>query len=209
MLRSIEELESYPVRATDADIGAVKDLLFDEQAWVVRYLRVEAGSKRSSQPVMVASKAIARSDWMDDVIHLTLARSQVLEHKQGEAADASLRSAQAMSHYGVHARDGDIGHMDSLLVDVHTWAMRYIIASISNWLLGDRVIIPVKAIQGVNWPDAMVSLDLTRETLKGAPRYDDEVRLDRRQEAGIHQYYGHPGYWLDPPAHDDASARRH
>ena len=41
MLRSMSDLEGYAIRATDGPIGHVKDLYFDDEAWVVRYLVVE------------------------------------------------------------------------------------------------------------------------------------------------------------------------
>ncbi|HVI88129.1 MAG TPA: PRC-barrel domain-containing protein [Dongiaceae bacterium] len=259
MLRSIEELESYPIRATDGEIGVMKDLYFDEKAWVVRYLLVETGNWLSSRRVLIPALSVGRSEWLDNVIEVTITKAQVMhspdvdackpasrqhetdylayngyadywggagfregllsagevaaghsesDQERGEGGGTHLRSAEAIAHYAMHARDGDIGHLEGLLVDVRTWALRYVIASTSNWLLGDRIVIPVKAIESVNWPDATVSLDLPRAVLKAAPRYDDEVRLDRRQEASIHRYYGQPGYWLNQPA-GDVSARPH
>ena len=34
MLRSMKELENYAIGATDGDVGHVKDLYFDDDAWV-------------------------------------------------------------------------------------------------------------------------------------------------------------------------------
>jgi uncharacterized protein YrrD len=44
MLRSMKDLEQFAIGATDGEIGQVKDLCFDDDAWVVRYLVVETGS---------------------------------------------------------------------------------------------------------------------------------------------------------------------
>ena len=54
MLRSIEDLEGFTVRATDGVIGRVKDFYFDDQSWVVRYAIVEMGSWFSSRKVLVS-----------------------------------------------------------------------------------------------------------------------------------------------------------
>ena len=51
MLRSIKELENYAISATDGQIGHVKVFYFDDDAWVVRYLVVDAGSWLSSRKV--------------------------------------------------------------------------------------------------------------------------------------------------------------
>jgi len=39
MLRSMRVLEGYTIRATDGDIGHVKDYYFENDRWVVRYSR--------------------------------------------------------------------------------------------------------------------------------------------------------------------------
>ena len=39
MLRSTEDVENYTISATDGPIGHVKDFYFDDDAWVVRYLK--------------------------------------------------------------------------------------------------------------------------------------------------------------------------
>lgn len=38
MLRSLKDIESYEVSATDGNIGKVSDFLFDDQHWTTRYL---------------------------------------------------------------------------------------------------------------------------------------------------------------------------
>jgi hypothetical protein len=48
MLRSMSDLEDYAIGATDGPIGHVKDLFFDDDAWIIRYLVVETGAWLSS-----------------------------------------------------------------------------------------------------------------------------------------------------------------
>lgn len=47
MLRSMNNLEDYAIRATDGTIGHVKDFYFDDQAWVIRYLVVDTNTLRA------------------------------------------------------------------------------------------------------------------------------------------------------------------
>src|SRR5450759_605998 len=42
--------------------------------------------------------------------------------------DPNLRSCKAVIGYHIHATDGDIGHVEGLLIDEETWAIRYIVA---------------------------------------------------------------------------------
>ena len=43
MLVTVKDLEGYAIHASDGDIGHVRDVYFDDQTWVVRYLAVDTG----------------------------------------------------------------------------------------------------------------------------------------------------------------------
>lgn len=100
-----------------------------------------------------------------------------------------------MQGYHIHARDGEIGHVEDFLVDERTWAIRYMIVGTSNWWGGRHVLIAPQWIDDVRWSDATVCVDLTRQAIKEAPPYDAAAQLDRQQEQAIHEHYGRPGYW--------------
>lgn len=122
------------------------------------------------------------------------ARAEAARHRDD---DPHLRSGNAVKGYHIRASDGDIGHVEGVLVDEKTWAIRYMIVDTSNWWLGHQVLIAPQWIQDVSWPDARVSVNLTRQAVKDAPAYDPAVTLDRKQESGIYKHYGRPGYWAD------------
>ncbi len=121
-------------------------------------------------------------------------RDEVSRHKDD---DPHLRSYNAIMDYHIQATDGDIGHVQGLLVDEETWAIRYFIVNTSNWWLGHLVLVAPQWIQQVSWLDRTVSVDLTRQSVKDAPAYDASLQLSREREMEIFQYYGHPGYWED------------
>ena len=109
--------------------------------------------------------------------------------------ECHLRSCRVVIGHHVHATDGDIGHVEDLLVDDHTWAVRYLIVNTSNWWGGHHVLVAPQWIEDVSWSEATVSVDLTRQAVKDAPPYDSAAQLDRQQEQGIYEHYGRPGYW--------------
>ena len=43
MLFAVSGLIGCPVEASDGEVGAVKDFLFDDQTWKIRWMAVEAG----------------------------------------------------------------------------------------------------------------------------------------------------------------------
>lgn len=106
-----------------------------------------------------------------------------------------LRSANEVMRYYVHATDGDIGHVQGLLVEEKSWAIRYIIVNTSNWWIGHEVLIAPEWIDDVYWAESKLEVSLTRQAVKDAPAYDSTVPLDRELETGIHEHYGRNGYW--------------
>lgn len=86
--------------------------------------------------------------------------------------DCHLRSCRAMIGYHIHAKDGDIGHVEELLVDDHAWAIRSLIVNTTNWWFGHHVVVAPPSIEAVSWRDASVSIGLTRQAVKDAPSYD-------------------------------------
>ena len=106
-----------------------------------------------------------------------------------------LRSCKVVIGNHVHAKNGDIGHVQDMLVDEHSWAIRYLIVDTSNWWGGHHVLVAPQWIEAVSWADARVSVNLTRQAVKDAPPYDSDAQLDRQQEQAIYEHYGHPGYW--------------
>lgn len=118
--------------------------------------------------------------------------------------DSHLRSCRAVTGYHIHASDGDIGHVDDFLVDDHTWAIRYLIVDTSNWWGGHQVLVAPQWIDAVSWSESKVTVPMTRESVKHAPAYASAAQLDRQQEQGIYEHYGHAGYWTTDAIRDAA-----
>ena len=119
------------------------------------------------------------------------------EATQHQSDDPHLRSGKAVMKYDIGASDGDIGHVQGLLLDEETWAIRYLIVNTSNWWLGHQVLIAPQWIKNVSWPDHTVLVNLTRQAVKDAPPYDSAVAFDRDEEIGLHKHYERAGYWAD------------
>jgi sporulation protein YlmC with PRC-barrel domain len=259
MLRSMKDMETYSIGATNGVIGQVKDFYFDDDAWVIRYLVVETGAWLSSRRVLISPIAIGRPNWSEKTIPVSISQEQVKnspnidtdkpvsrQHEMGylgyfgypnywgggglwgagfypdmlqaglgndgssseshatrnQQDDPNLRSGNTIMKYYVHATDGDIGHVQGLIVDEETWAIRYLVVNTSNWWLGHQVLIAPEWIDNVDWLDSKVSVDLTRQAVKDAPEYDSTAALNREQELHVHKHYGRIGYWCREDQHE-------
>jgi uncharacterized protein YrrD len=110
-------------------------------------------------------------------------------------ADAHLRSAKEVIGYHVETTTQPIGHVQDLLVDDHTWAVRYIVIDTRNWWPGKHVVIPPQWITQLDWAARVVSLDVDRDTVKGAPEFDPGNSFSRSAEIDLYRHYQRPGYW--------------
>ena len=115
----------------------------------------------------------------------------------GEGGDPHLRSSAAVTGYHIAATDGDIGHVEDFLVDDARWAIRYMIVDTRNWWPGKKVLVSPNWIQRVDWSDAKVHVDMTREQIKKSPEYDPSGAVERDYETRLHDHYGRPSYWSD------------
>ncbi len=61
-------------------------------------------------------------------------------------ADPHLRSVVEVAGYRVHAVDGEIGHIETLMIDDTDWRFHYFIVDTRNWWFGKRVLISPLAV---------------------------------------------------------------
>ncbi len=62
MLFAVSGLRGCPVKAGDGLVGTVKDLLFDDRSWKVRWMVVDTGHWLPGRQILVHSSAIAPLD---------------------------------------------------------------------------------------------------------------------------------------------------
>lgn len=118
-----------------------------------------------------------------------------LHRERGD--DPHLRACDAVMRYHVHAIDGDIGHVNGLIVDDQSWVIRYLVVNTSDWWLGHDVLVATEWIDDISWLEAKVSISLSRRAVKDAPVYDPAAPLDREQERRLYRHHGRVSYWRD------------
>lgn len=79
MLRSALHLRSYQIAGTDGGLGKIKDLLFDDRLWVVRYLVADSGSWLPGRRVLIPPAVVEQPDWDERVLPVNLTRNQIKE----------------------------------------------------------------------------------------------------------------------------------
>jgi hypothetical protein len=62
MLRSIKDINSYPIEAIDGPIGKAKDCLFDDQKWILRHIVVDTGNWLPGKKVLINSSHMQKPE---------------------------------------------------------------------------------------------------------------------------------------------------
>jgi sporulation protein YlmC with PRC-barrel domain len=113
-----------------------------------------------------------------------------------DGGNPHLRSAREVMGYYIGAKDGDIGHVDDLLIDEENWAIRYLVIDTRNWLPGKKVLVATNWLKAVDWHEQKIEVDLERDKIKSSPEYDPTMTLDRDYHQRLHEHYGRNASWF-------------
>jgi sporulation protein YlmC with PRC-barrel domain len=77
---SLNKLFKYDVYALDGDIGHIKDILFDDRQWTLRYLNVDTQRwKPLSKKVLISPISVQTFDFEHEQLTLSLSKQDVLD----------------------------------------------------------------------------------------------------------------------------------
>ena len=83
-----------------------------------------------------------------------------------------LRSIKKSTGYHLHARNGEIGHVDDFLIGQESWRIRYLLVDTSNWIGGRSVIVSPEAVEGIDKDRGLLYVAADREAIKKAPELE-------------------------------------
>ena len=263
MLFAVTGLLGCPVEASDGGVGVVKDFLFDDQSWKIRWMAVDAGHWLSGRRILIHPSAIApltvppkpalpmmsRGEALTVSVHLTrqqieaspdsredepctrelearlydhygwdrywgdtyfgpdaidplskpihaetaAPRTAEMETEPGDS-DPYLRGVAAVKGYHVHATDGDLGHVETILADDVNWDIRYLVIATRNWWPGKHVQLAPFAVMEIDWSEHRINVNVTRDQVKSSPAWDPLAMADQVGEQQLHRHFGWPGY---------------
>jgi hypothetical protein len=104
-------------------------------------------------------------------------------------SDSHLRSIREVTGYHIHARDGEIGHIEDFLIEDGDWSLHYLVVDTQNWWPGRKVLISPRSIESIDWAKRTVALNVERQKVKDSPAYDGTEAVDRAYEYKFHGYY--------------------
>lgn len=121
MLRSLNEIKGYGLKATDGDIGKVKDFYFDDLKWTIRYLAADTGNWMPGRKVLVSPRAIGEYDWLNGrKLPVSLTKKQIENSPRIESdAPVSHQKRKTMAelfNWTIYWRDHIIANVPDELI---------------------------------------------------------------------------------------------
>ena len=105
-LRSSAHVTGYDIQATDDSIGHVKDFIFDDESWAIRYLVVDTRNWwPGGNKVLLATRWIDRIDWADKTVYTKLTREQIKNSPEYDDAVIIHRDYEKRLH-DAYGREG-------------------------------------------------------------------------------------------------------
>jgi hypothetical protein len=112
-----------------------------------------------------------------------------------------LRNIQDRFECSVTSPDGDMGKVDQIYFDVHSWRARYLVIDTSAWGYGQKIWVPPCCIHQIDFDSSVVKLNLEKQKMLGSPAIDTLKPISRLQETRLVNYYGCKPYWEEAHAH--------
>ena len=158
------------IGAADGEIGSVDDLYFDDQTWSVRYLVVDTGKWLPGRRVVLTPESIVKPWHHEAAVKVRLTKEQI--EATPDVDPAGLRSANELAGYHVNGRDGEVGHVQDLLLDDELARVLFLVVEVKSWLFGKKVLAGPSMITNVDPGTSTVHLNANRQALKSAQEYD-------------------------------------
>jgi hypothetical protein len=92
-----------------------------------------------------------------------------------------------LAGYDVEAVDGGIGSIDDATGELGS---SYIVVDTGPWIFGKKVMLPAGVIDRVDPADEKVYVDRTKDEIRSAPEFDEDLAKDDAYRGELAGYYG-------------------
>lgn len=116
---------------------------------------------------------------------------------QGEIANGAvhhggghLRSLAKLVGSVIEVIDGEVGHAEGFIIESDTWLITFLMVHTSDWWPGEKLLVPVDTVTGIDYTRSIVQLDVTRQFVKDSPPFSPEQTEDGAYDESFLTYWG-------------------
>ena len=194
MLRSASRILGYRLSAEDGEVGRCVDFLLEPHTWIVRYVLVDAATRGEERRVLVSPFRLRKTEWTSRRWVVDGTRDQI--ETQLEEAPA-LQSLKQLIGFGLDDAQGNVGHIEDLIVDDDSWHCRCLVVNGEIRLGGRRTLVPTEWLGSVQLAEHRVEAPVPRARIENEPEFHPDAPVYH-----LHRLSG--GTAPSASAHDDA-----
>jgi hypothetical protein len=130
--------------------------------------------------------------WGHGALPAELLSAARVEGRPGEqpSGDPHLRSSREVIGYRVQAKDGRIGRVDDLIVDLRDWSIAFLVLDTRNWVGGKKVLVEPTCAGPVDWAKRKVSVNLPVTAIRTAPPFERPADVTPEYVLKLRSHYG-------------------
>lgn len=98
MLRRMNDLKGFGIRAKDGDIGQASDFIFDDKNWTVRYIVVDTSRWLTGARILISPIVTGPAEWEEKRLPVFLTREQV-KNSPDVRLDEELSAQDEIKYY--------------------------------------------------------------------------------------------------------------
>ncbi|MBD3232285.1 MAG: hypothetical protein GF315_01030 [candidate division Zixibacteria bacterium] len=224
MFKHTNKILDKSVKAIDGNIGFIRELYFDINDLILRYLLVDMENWLTDRKILITPESFRSINWDQGEITINLKRADIenspiirLDEPVTRAHEKQLREFYKFPFYwssqdevetgsyliseeefrmvDVQLIDGKLGKVQDVIVDDDTWKIKFIIVDADAIEVGRRTPIPSDWLDRIDHEANTVYVDLKMENVETAPQFPVEEYEDERNIKALYDYYSRPRYW--------------
>lgn len=116
----------------------------------------------------------------------TYTTEQLWTYRDVDTLGVDMTRGVDLVSFEIEATDGGIGKVDEATYDV---GESYVVVDTGPWIFGNKVMLPASVIQRVDLDSQTVYVDHTKDEIKDAPEFDEEMYRDEWYRSQLGSYY--------------------
>jgi hypothetical protein len=218
MLKNVDTFKNNEVHASDGMIGIIRDLYFDTQDLILKFMVIDTQSWLENREILISPESVKRFNWDRNKFDLGLLKRRIeqsrvisIDEPAGPGGRKQSREYYFLSTYWDSERaggnlahllkdselkrfdiclsDGRIGGTAGIIIEESTWKVEFIIVDADSMEAGKLVPLPAGWINRIDPKEGIIHVDLNKEDILNAPTFPAEELEDESNEKALYNYY--------------------
>ena len=116
----------------------------------------------------------------------TYTTEQLWTYRDVDTLGVDMTRGVDLVGFEIEATDGGIGKVDEATYDV---GESYVVVDTGPWIFGKKVMLPASVIQWVDLDSQTVYVDHTKDEIKDAPEFDENMYREEEYRSQLGSYY--------------------